>query len=124
MLCDMLDDVGNCVEACDIESLNCSSLEKLSAIKFSQGGISFSDHVLNHLYQLRLWKMLPFSEFLRTVTGIRHAADTGDDPLTDISVEVKDEIPDAVIGLVCPPPDVFFREFIETSLNPWKVFFQ
>ena len=47
-------------------------------------------------------------------------AESGNDPLTDVSTQVENQITDAVGVLVCSPPDFRIREQLNAGSNFWQ----
>src|SRR5262249_40776528 len=55
------------------------------------------------------------------LTNIRHSTESADNPLSDIALEMEDQIADAVRFGVGLPPDVLERQSFDCLLDPWQV---
>jgi hypothetical protein len=60
-------------------------------------------------------------ELMSTLANIRRSTEPADDPLSNIALEVKDQIANAVGCRVGSPPDVLNRQSLDGLLDPRQV---
>lgn len=120
----MLDYVGEGVEARNVVFLNVADFQKPGGIELFDDLRGFFYCCAEHGAQFGNGDVFALVEFEIAVAFIGRATQAADDPLTDVSVEMEDEVADGVICFVGAPPEVVCGEFFEAAFDAGEIFFQ
>lgn len=89
----------------------------------AEGRVSIVQRTVELREQLRRRYRACRIELTLPLARIRKSANTADDPLLDISAEMKNQISDAVGSRVWPPPDLFVRELLNHGADSRRQLF-
>ena len=113
----MFDDNGKDFKDGSFAILNSRLFEEARRVKETEGSVRFPQRIIQPPEQLILRDLLALGEFLRFVPGVLSPADACKDKLVQVPGKMQQKIADTVAGLVLTPPDIFIREFLDTSFN-------
>lgn len=92
--------------------------EEARGVNVCEHPIRFPDRRAKLAQKLTLVHVTPRLELLLPLANIRVSTEAADDPLSNVAIEVEDQIADAVGCRVGSPPDVLNRQSLDCLLDP------
>ena len=106
-----------CLEPFGITDELLVGFEKVVGVKFLEDLIGLKNRFFKCPEQIGPWDVITLGKFLRSVSRGRRSTNAADNPLTDVAGQMENQIANAIITLVGPPPDVFIGKLFETTLD-------
>ena len=103
---EMFEDDREDFEDRPVTILNSGFVEEARRIEPGQRPIRLEKCIVQSAEKVIFRILLTLREFMRFVPGIRSSADPRQNELVEVSREMQQEVADAVVGFVLPPPDV------------------
>ena len=104
---EMFEDDREDFEDRPVTILDSCFVEEALRIEPGQRPIRLEKRIVQSAEEVIFRSLLTLREFLRFVPSIRSPADPRQDELVEVSCEMQQEIADAVVGFVLPPPEIF-----------------
>jgi hypothetical protein len=100
-----------------VVTLDTAMFEQSRRVNACEHAIRFTDSCPKLTQKLGLIHAGLRIELMLPVTHIRLSTHAADNPLSNVAIEVEDQIADAVGGLVGSPPDVLNRQSLDCLLD-------
>ena len=86
--------------------LNPGFVEEVRRIEPGQRPIRLEKRIVQTAEEFIFRSLLTLGEFLRFVPGVQNASDSGQNELVEVSCQMQQQVANAVVGFVLPPPDI------------------
>src|SRR2546425_12231370 len=107
---EMLDDMKDCFQSGNVETLNALSVEQFLGVELCECSVCVTQGLLQLFDQLIARDHVALREFGVAISRVRGASQTAHNPLTHITAQMQNEIPDTVRLRIRAPPNLFIFE--------------